>query len=97
MSKTPAEIIAGTPVVGDTRFHVGAETTAAILVELDAADLVIVRKLRRGETPGKIAAWQAFLKAMAHEMPRNADGTYNGTFDHAVQEAIQAYILAEGA
>jgi hypothetical protein len=46
----------------------------------------------RGEMPQKVAAWQAFLAAMGNEMPRNSDGTYSGTFNHALLVGIQAYI-----
>lgn len=48
--------------------------------------------LRRGDTPEKIAAWRAFIAAMGNEMPTNADGTYNGAYDHAVMCAIQAFL-----
>jgi hypothetical protein len=57
-----------------------------------AVGYVTVPHLVRGETLGKVAAFKAFTKAMRSEMPMNEDGSYSGTFNHAVQEAINAYL-----
>jgi len=42
----------------------------------------------------KRKGFHAFIKAMGSEMPRNDDGTYNGSFSHAILVAHYAMLAA---
>lgn len=75
--------------------YTGDKGADAILDKLREAGFVVVPKLERGEMARKVAAWRAFIAAMGRNMPRDANGGYNGTFAFAVCEAIKAYLQQE--
>lgn len=59
-----------------------------------SAGMASVPLLTPGDTPCKVAAWEAFYATAKGDIPHNADGSHSGTFWVAVMSAMNAYIDA---
>ena len=60
-------------------------------IEEAAGEFVSVPLSEKAKRKG----FHAFIKAMGSEMPRNDDGTYNGSFSHAILVAHYAMLAAK--
>lgn len=55
---------------------------------------VIVPLLVAGDTPCKVAAFDAWYESIKHELPHNEDGSHSGAYWVALMQGINAYLAA---